>query len=406
MSDIKPYTISVPQAKLDRLQQKLAVVDLPDELDDAGWDYGASRPEVKKLVTYWQNDYDWRKHESKLNELPNYVTGIKVDGFGELQIHFLYQKSSVKNAIPLLFCHGWPGNFTEVSKVLPLLADTKDDAPAFHVVAPSLPNFGFSQGVKKRGFRLKQYAEVCHKLMLKLGYKQYATQGGDWGFWITRLMGHLYPEACKASHVNMTPPAMDADLTAALNDKSSFSEQEYQALQRLARFRKDGAGYSTEQGTRPQTLGYGLQDSPTLLLSWILEKLHEWTDNYPWTPDEILTWVSLYWFSSAGPAANVRIYYEARHDAQGGDDMSVLAAATGHVPHVKLGVMYNWKDMETSPKAWVRKIGPVVFENEHDTGGHFAAWEKPEHLAKDLKDMYRKGAEAAQVLGDANGYDG
>ncbi|THY55941.1 alpha/beta-hydrolase [Aureobasidium pullulans] len=401
MSDIKLYNISVPQAKIDRLQQKLAVVNLPDELDDAGWDYGAPLGDIKKLVTYWQNDYDWRKHEAKLNELPNYVTGVEVEGFGDLQIHFIHQQSAVKNAVPLLFCHGWPGNFTEVSKVLPLLADTGEGAPAFHVVAPSLPNFGFSEGVKKRGFGLPQYAEVCHKLMLKLGYKQYATQGGDWGFWITRTMGNLYPEACKASHINMIPPAIDADLSAALKDLSSFSPQEQQALQRLAKFRDDGAGYSHEQCTRPQTLGYGLIDSPTLLLSWIYEKLHDWSDEYAWTADEILTWVCMYWFSTAGPAANVRIYYEAKHEK----DIKSMTAATGYIPNVKMGMMYNWRDMETSPKAWARKLGDVVLESDNDRGGHFAAWEKPEHMARDLKDMFRKGAEAAGGLGDANGYD-
>jgi hypothetical protein len=218
-------------------------------------------------------------------------------------------------------------------------------------------------------------------------------------------MGHLYPEACKASHVNMTPPAMDTDLTAALNDKSSFSEREYNALQRLAKFREDGAGYSHEQCTRPQTLGYGLQDSPVLLLSWIFEKLHDWSDDYPWTADEILTWVCMYWFSSAGPAANVRIYYEAKHNASGADDMEMMKVATSHVPHVKLGVMYNWKDMETSPKAWVKKMGQVTFESDNDRGGHFAAWEKPEHVARDLKDMFGRGTEAAEGLGPANGYD-
>ncbi|KAI5195623.1 hypothetical protein AUEXF2481DRAFT_345660 [Aureobasidium subglaciale EXF-2481] len=405
MSDIKPYNISVSQAKIDRLKQKLAVIDLPDELDDAGWHYGASLPEVKKLLTYWQNDYDWRKHEAKLNQLPNYMTDIQVDGFDELQIHFVHQKSEVKNAVPLLFCHGWPGNFTEVSKVLPLLADTKGGAPAFNIVAPSLPNFVFSDGVKKRGFGLAQYAEVCHKLMLKLGYKRYVTQGGDWGFWITRTMGNLYPESCKASHVNMTPPAINADLKAALNDLSCFSAQEQDALKRLAKFREDGAGYSHEQCTRPQTLGYGLSDSPTLLLTWIFEKLHDWSDEYPWAPDEILTWVSMYYFSTAGPAANIRIYYEAKHDASGADSLEAMTKATAKNPKVKLGIMYNWRDMETSPKAWARQLGPVVFESENERGGHFAAWEKPELMARDLKKMYARDAEAAEGLGEANGYD-
>lgn len=216
-------------------------------------------------------------------------------------------------------------------------------------------------------------------------------------------MGRLFPEACKASHVNMTPPALNADLSEALDDKTSFTELEQQALQRLAKFRDDGGGYSHQQCTRPQTLGYGMQDSPTLLLAWIVEKQRDWSDDYAWTPDEMLTWVSLYWFSSAGPAANLRIYYEAKHETDGATGS--MTAATEWIPDVKLGVMYNWRDMETSPKAWARKLGPVVFESSNERGGHFAAWEKPEALARDLKDMYRKGAEAAEGLGLSNGYD-
>ena len=218
------------------------------------------------------------------------------------------------------------------------------------------------------------------------------TQGGDWGFWITRTIGRLFPQACKASLVNMTPLPLDVDLDAARRDAAAFSEVERQSVEKLRWFRDDGSGYTPQQRSKPQSLGYGLSDSPALLLAWILEKLHDWTDAYPWTPDEILTWVSIYWFSTAGPAANVRIYYEAWHERES------MKAATGHIPEVKLGIMFNWHDMETSPKAWARELGPVVFESDNERGGHFIAWEKPELVARDLNVMFAKGAKAVESL--------
>ncbi|KAL8753344.1 MAG: hypothetical protein Q9199_005111, partial [Rusavskia elegans] len=171
---IRPYQVSVPEKVLDHLKQRLSLTSLPDELESADWDYGAPLADVKRLLQYWQENYDWRQHEAQMNKLPQYMTQISVKGFDDLDIHFVHQPSSTENAIPLLFVHGWPGSFLEVTKILPLLADTKDGTePAFHIVAPSLPNFGFSEGVSKKGFSLPQYAEVCHNLMLKLGYPQY-----------------------------------------------------------------------------------------------------------------------------------------------------------------------------------------------------------------------------------------
>ncbi|KAL9576155.1 MAG: hypothetical protein Q9212_007339, partial [Teloschistes hypoglaucus] len=173
MADIKPYQIAVPEESLQELKAKLALTSFPDELDDAEWDYGAPLADIKRLVKYWQEEYDWRHHEAEMNKLPQYITPISVKGFDHLDIHFLHQPSPKKTAVPLLFVHGWPGSFLEVTKILPLLANPKEGEPAFHVVAPSIPNFGFSQGVKKKGFGIPQYAETCHNLMQKLGYTQY-----------------------------------------------------------------------------------------------------------------------------------------------------------------------------------------------------------------------------------------
>jgi hypothetical protein len=267
------------------------------KLEDSDWDYGTPLTTVKELIEYWKSSYNWRAAEARINELPQYQTIIAADGFEPLKIHFVYRQSKVPDAVPLLFAHGWPGSFLEVEKLIPLLAqgDEANDLPAFHIVAPSLPNFGFSEGTKKKGFGMKQYAETCHRLMLKLGYSEYVTQGGDWGSMITRTMGLLYPQSCKASHINMVrslPPTPLSNPFLVLQYKLGYyTEAEKKGLQRTRWFVEEGSGYRLEQSTKPQTIGYSQTDSPVGLLSWILEKLHDWTDNYPWTNDEILTWV-------------------------------------------------------------------------------------------------------------------
>lgn len=205
MADIKPFTISVPDEAIQDLKARLSLAKFPhDDLDGTGWDYGTPLPVVKRFTTYWRDTYDWRSAEAELNTHPHFTTTIQCDGFEPLQIHFLYQKSSIPTAIPLLFIHGWPGSFLECLKIYQRLTNPENpDFPAFHFVALSLPNYGFSTGSQKKGFALAQYAETCHKLMLKLGYPQYVTQGGDWGTFISRTLALLYPQHCVATHLNM-----------------------------------------------------------------------------------------------------------------------------------------------------------------------------------------------------------
>ncbi|CAD6579742.1 MAG: hypothetical protein ASARMPRED_009238 [Alectoria sarmentosa] len=399
MAFVTPYTVAVSDDRLDRLRQKLELTEFPDELDGAGWDYGAPLADVKRLTAYWKDGFNWKKEEAEINKLPQFQTQIKVDGYEALRIHFIHQKSESSKAIPLLFVHGWPGNFLEVVKLLPLLAKQNGSkAPAFHVVAPSLPNYGFSDGVKKRGFALKQYAQTCHKLMLQLGYDQYVTQGGDWGSHITRVIGLLYPQHCKASHINYVRPAhapafTSSPLLALQHAVTPYTKYEKAALARTDWFAQEGCGYNEIQRTKPQTLSYGLADSPAALLAWIYEKLHDWTDAYPWTDDEILTWVSIYWFSTAGPAASTRIYYEVSHAAD-----FHTSALGNYIPHVKLGLAYFPKDLSLPPKSWGRTLGPVVFERQHADGGHFAAHERPEALVGDLNAMFGRGGGAYGVI--------
>ncbi|KAF2401389.1 epoxide hydrolase 1 [Trichodelitschia bisporula] len=402
------FKLNVPDEALEKLKQKLSVTTLPDEMEsDNPSQYGAPLKDVSRLVKYWQDGFDWRKAEAKINELPQFITSVTTDDFGPLDIHFVHQKSPTQSAVPLLFVHGWPGSFLEATKLLPLLkGDGK--SPSFHIVVPSLPNFGFSSGVAKPGFGVEQHAEVCHRLMLQLGYDQYITHGGDWGFYITRALGYLYPEHVKASHITMvhgSPPTYKANPLLALQHAvTPYSDAERKGRERFQWFTREGRGYGIIQGTKPQTVGYALADSPVALLGWILEKLYDWTDKYPWTDDNILTWISVYWFSRAGPAASVRIYYETEHPQ--GKRLKSVNVLRGHVPHVKLGMAFFPQEIVHVPRTWARTMGDVVYESEHESGGHFAAWEKPKAVAADLNAMLRKGGPCFGIVKGANGYDG
>ncbi|PVH81359.1 alpha/beta-hydrolase [Cadophora sp. DSE1049] len=390
MAPIRPFEINVSDASLAKLKQKLELTRFPEgEIEEAGWDYGAPLKEVKALTKYWIEDFDWRAAEKKLNAIPQFKAEIKVEGFDPLDIHFVHQKSDVEGAIPLLFLHGWPGSFLEVTKMLPLLKG-EDEKQAFHVVAPSLPNYGFSGRVTKKGFGLGQYAEVANNLMLTLGYDQYVTQGGDWGAIIIRVIGARFPQHNKASHLNLaiaSEPKWDAD-----NPKPEYTERELTIMKNGKIWRETGNGYFAIQSTKPATLAFSLADSPTGLLAWIYEKLVGWTDDYPWTPDEILTWISIYYHSTAGPGASIYTYYEATHDAK----FNFLTIQ--EYIDIPLGIAGFPKEVATAPKSWRKALGPVVEDVEFERGGHFAAWERPGDVVECLVRMFGRGGGAEGVV--------
>ncbi|KAJ6590536.1 Alpha/Beta hydrolase protein [Mycena vulgaris] len=391
-----PFNINIPDEKLALLRKKLELTTFPDELGDAGWEYGTPLADVRRLVGRWANGYDWRKHEAQLNsELPQFTRDIPVDGHGTLNIHYVHKPSAVAEAIPLLFVHGWPGSFLEARKLLPVLTQGIDEFPAFHLVAMSIPGYGFSQAPSTKGFDLEQYAEVGHKLMLALGYDEYVTQGGDWGFPITCRIAKMYGgKHLKAWHTNMAVgDAPESGTVPALTVK------EQAGLERTAWFHRFGGGYLRQQSTQPQTLGYSLSDSPAGLLAWIYEKLVNWSDAYPWEDDEILTWISIYWFSRAGPTASLRIYFEA-----GNRSIDAAFSVPEPRPTVPLGLSHFPKDILVFPNSWTRGMGNVVFDGEHESGGHFAAYERPEYLAADLRKMFGKGGPAFGVVSGKNGY--
>ncbi|KAK7999028.1 alpha/beta-hydrolase [Apiospora marii] len=409
--EIKPYEIAVPEADLADLKVRLARSRFPDELEAAEWDLGAPLADIRRLAKHWQTTFDWRAAEARLNRFPQFTTDVAAEGFEPVNLHFIHRRSEDPDAVPLLFIHGWPGSVYEGSKLIDALTQAQDqggadDGPKFHVVAPSLPNYGFSSGVGRQGFSIDQYAEVLNKLMLRLGYDRYATQGGDWGWFISRALSHHYPQHVKATHLNLDvarPPGWLRHPVLALeHGVKPYSKHERDGFARSAWFLKEGSGYGAVHSTKPQTIGYGLSDSPVALLSWIYEKLHDWTDDYAWTDDEILTWISIYWFSTAGPAASVRIYYEFARVNRG------EATRPGQMTQeqmmdwqpVVVGYSHFPKDVIVRPSVWTRTGGRVVFERTHPSGGHFPAWERPEDIAGDLREMFgRNGTAAVAVRG-------
>ncbi|OSX56462.1 hypothetical protein POSPLADRAFT_1062619 [Postia placenta MAD-698-R-SB12] len=403
MSDTeKAFQINVSDADIEFLHKKLELTRFPDELDEAGWNYGAPLADVRRLVARWQDGYDWRKVEAEINAIPQFTRDIDVDGFGTLNIHYIHQRSSVATAVPLLFVHGWPGHFLEVRKMLPILTAASPDHPSFHVVALSLPGFGFSEAPKKKGFRGLQYAEVANKLMLALGYNEYVVQGGDWGYYVCKvLVGEYGTKTVKAWHTN-TPVAGPPSVWKHPGRFLLFLVKPWTAAERAGfvhsqTFLKKGSGYFAEQTTQPQTVGYSLADSPAGLLAWIYEKLVQWTDSYPWEDDEVLTWISIHWFSRAGPAASTRIYYEViQHDPG--------AFLAGKYSPIPFGLSFFPKELTIVPKLWTRTLGNVVFEADHEKGGHFGAHERPDDIASDLRKMFGKGGPAYGVVPGKDGY--
>ncbi|THU92126.1 alpha/beta-hydrolase [Dendrothele bispora CBS 962.96] len=406
MSVEVPFKISVTDDQIDLLHKKLELVTFPDELQDAEWRYGAPLVDIKRLVARWKDGFDWRVEEAKLNdELPQFTRDIAVGGHGILNIHYVHK------TIPLLFVHGWPDSFIAVRKILPLLVQTSEEGhfPSFHVVAFSLPGYAFSEGPKKSGFTATHYAEIGNKLMLALGYNEYVTQAGDGGRIITYKMAQQYGgKHVKAWHTNFpggSAPTLTSHPLLFLRQLfRPYTAAEKAGIQRTQWYQKESIGYYVEHSTQPQTLGYSLSDSPVGLLAWIYEKLVNWTDDYPWTDDEILAWVSVYYFSRAGPTASLRIYFEVTHS----EDRESVFGRVKNPPQIPMGASYFPKSVAIPPRSWVRTTGNLVFESEHSSGGHFAAYEKPNELVEDLRNMFgrKKGEAKGPAFGVVDGRNG
>lgn len=376
---IEEFRISIDQAALDDLAARLAGTRWPASLPGADWERGVPVSYLRELADYWRDGFDWPAAQARLNEFPQYLT--RIDG---QQIHFLQVKSPEPDATPLLLIHGWPGSFTEFRHLIGPLSDPRahggDPAQAFDLVIPSLPGFAFSGRVTESGWGSRRIAAAFAELMRRLGYDRYGAQGGDYGALVAPDLGRVDPEHVLGVHVNAATVGFIpfGDIPEA--ELATFSEVEVQRAGRLQRYLADGNGYFQIQSTRPQTLAYGLTDSPAGQLAWIVEKFREWTNSAARLPedaisrDEILTNVSLYWLTgTAGPAAN--LYYETMHS---GDWPAPSGVPTGVAAFAQ----------DVSIRRYAEQANRIVHWSDFDAGGHFAALETPGLLTGDIRAFF------------------
>lgn len=374
MTQIRPFTLAIPQEQLDDLQRRLAMTRWPEAETVDDWSQGTPLAVLQDLTAYWRDHYDWRACEARLNGLGQFVT--EIDG---LDIHFLHVRSPEPHATPLIMTHGWPGSVIEFQRVIGPLTDPVAHGgkaeDAFHLVLPSLPGYGFSARPTRTGWGIETIAAAWAELMRRLGYARWVAQGGDWGAFVTNKIGEQAPDGCAGVHVNMPI----ARRTKAA--KENPTEEDRRTLERMAFYNEWDMAYAKQQATRPQTLGYGLVDSPVGLAGWIYEKLQVWSDNpgNAWDVlgrDAVLDNVMLYWLTGTGASA-ARLYWES---FGGGNDGRIAVPA---------GASAFPKDIMPVPRSWMeQRYENMVYWNELDRGGHFAAWEQPELFVAELRQCF------------------
>jgi len=374
MSKIKEFTINISQDKLDDLSLRLQQTRWPEKETPNDWSQGTPLSYMKEVCDYWLNEYDWKKEESTLNEFPQFITEIN-----GLDIHFVHLKSPHPDAKPLIITHGWPGSITEFLKVIRPLADPTidggDPKDAFHVITPSLPGFGFSGKPKEPGFGVEKIASTFSELMQNLGYEKYFAQGGDWGSAVTTALG-MQDVNCQAIHLNMAVVTPDPE---TFDDLTEFEQA---AIQSFQFYQDSDSGYSKQQSTRPQTLGYGLTDSPIGQAAWIIEKFYQWTDcdGHPEnviSRDELLTNIMMYWLTETA-ASSAKLYWESFGEFNG----SEVTTPTG--------VSIYPKEIFRASERWLKKrYTNLKYYNVLQEGGHFAAFEKPEIYINEIRTFFR-----------------
>jgi pimeloyl-ACP methyl ester carboxylesterase len=380
--EVTPFRIEIPETDLLDLRKRLEQTRWPEGETVSDWSQGVPLAYQRELCRYWSAGYDWRVTEARLNALPQFRTEID-----ELGIHFVHVRSPHPDAFPLVITHGWPGSIVEFLKVIGPLSDPTahggDAADAFHVVCPSLPGYGFSDKPSQRGWNVERIAGAWIQLMGQLGYKRYGAQGSDWGTSISTSIGQHDPDHVAGIH--LTPPIAPPD-PATLDE---LSESERVALADLEQRREWEDGYTVEQSTRPQTLGYGLVDSPVGLCAWIVEKFWSWTDcdghlENVLTRDELLDNVMLYWLPGTGASA-ARLYWESIRQVQ--EWFTESAPDTVAVP---TGCSIFPKEVPRPSRRWAAKrYTDIRYWNELDKGGHFAAFEQPELFVNELRSFFR-----------------
>ena len=383
---MEPFKINVPESVLTDLRQRLANTRWPDEIEGAGWDYGTNREYLRQLAAYWQEGYDWRAQEARLNELPQFKA--QVEG---LAIHFVRIEGKGPHPLPLLLVHGWPDSFFRMQKLIPLLTDPAAHGgraeDAFTVIVPDMPGYGFSDKPTERGYDPVRIATIFDKLMRQLGYDQYLAHGGDWGSSVVEQLALHHADAVRAIHLTNVPGARAR--TAMQQPDLSAAEKAF--IARNQAWQEQEAGYQKIQGTKPMTLAYGLNDSPVGLLAWIIEKFHAWSDNdgnieHTFTRDDLLTNVMIYWVTQT-INSSMRLYYESGHSP------ALVAPARVEVP---TGFAIFPKDITPAPRAFAERFFNVRHWEEMPRGGHFAALEEPELLADELRKFFKQFREESR----------
>jgi len=386
---VRPLRIDVPEATLVDLRQRIMATRWPEKETVSDQSQGVQLAKLQPLVEYWGTDYDWRKVEAKLNELPQFITNI--DG---LDIQFAHIRSPHEEAMALLMTHGWPGSIIELLKVIePLTNPTAHGGraeDAFHLVLPTMPGYGFSEKPTSTGWSPARMASAFHELMDRLGYPHYVSQGGDWGAIISEVLAVQAPEGLLAIHVNM-PGTVPEDVLRHLRNfdpaPAQLSDREKIAYERLLHFYHDGFGYAAMMNQSPQTIGYALADSPVGMAAYYYDKFAEWTDSggepeKVLTYDEMLDAITLYWVTNTGTSSS-RSYWEG-YQAGGGPfdafDIPTLPVAVSVFP----------AEIYRAPRSWGEQaFGNLIYWNEVDKGGHFAAWEQPELFSEEVRAAFR-----------------
>jgi len=387
---IRPFHINVPQEQLVDLRRRVAGTRWPDQETVSDQSQGVQLARLQELVRYWGADYDWRKIEAKLNSLPQFVT--EIDG---LDIHFIHVRSRHPKALPLVITHGWPGSVLELVKAIGPLTDPTAHGgrgeDAFHLVVPSMPGYGFSERPQGTGWGPDRMARAWDLLLKRLGYTRYVSQGGDWGSVVADVMGRQAPAGLLGIHVNM-PATVPTELVKAINNgeptPAGLSAKERAAFESLSTFFTKNAGYGVMMVTRPQTVGYGLSDSPVGLLAWMYDKYAQWTysggePERSLTKDEMLDNTTLYWLTNSA-ISSARLYWENNNN-----NFSADAQRTAEIS-VPVGVTVFPGEIYQAPRSWTERAYPkLIYFNEVDKGGHFAAWEEPELFASEIRAAFR-----------------
>jgi pimeloyl-ACP methyl ester carboxylesterase len=371
--DVRPFRIEVPDAVIEDLRARLRNTRWPEPETVTDWSQGTPLAYTRELCRYWLEDYDWPAASARLNQFPQFTTAI--DG---LDIHFIHVRSPHPDATPLVLTHGWPGSVAEFRAVIGPLTDPVahggSAVDAFHVVCPSLPGYGFSGKPATAGWGAERIADAWDQLMGRLGYERYGAQGGDWGSLVTMNLAWHHPDHLVGIHLNMVPGAGPADRAAA-----DLTDAERSSLAALAEHQKTGTGYSKQQSTRPQSVGYGLVDSPAALAGWIVEKFYAWTDNdgdpaSAVSADDLLDNLMLYWLPAAGASA-ARLYWESLSRFRGAAPITVPA-----------GCSIFPAEIYRPSRRWAEPLfTDLRYWNELDKGGHFAAFEQPEAFIAEVR---------------------